>query len=572
MTTHDNNSDTAERPRILVIDDDPLLRKTLGDILGVKGFDVVKAENGAAGLARAKTELFNVVVVDLRLPDISGIEVMSKVKAGSSATEVIILTGNATLDSAIDATNKGAFSYLLKPCEMDQLLLQIRRALERQQAEATIKQMAYYDPLTGLPNRLLFNDRLTVALNYAERERQRLALMMLDLDHFKSVNDSMGHDMGDQLLQLAAERLTNVVRKSDTVARLGGDEFTVLLPQMSHGDDAAMLANKILNVFHPSFVLAGQEFYISTSIGIAFYPEDGNDPRALMKSADTALYHAKEQNRNNYKFFTQRLNEDTEELIYIENGLRKALENDELVLHYQPQVDLTGGQVIGVEALLRWEHPDMGLVSPLKFIHVAEKRGLMVPIGEWVLKSACAQGRVWQEAGFPRIRMAVNLSGCQLRDYRLVELVKNILEDTSFDPNLLELELTESILIEANDTTLQTLQKLHDMGICISIDDFGTGYSSLSYLQRLPIHKLKIAYPFVKSLPASPNDKAIVGAIVGMARSLQLRTIAEGVETAEQMETLKSMGCDEMQGFLFSPALAPEEATILLSEDRHLPR
>lgn len=557
------------KPNVLVIDDDPMLRKTLCDILEAKGFEATSAKNGTEGLAISKQRFFNIAIIDLKLPDLSGLEVMNEIKGNAPSTETIILTGNATMDSAIEATNKGAFSYLVKPYDIEQLLLQIKRALERQLAEEKIKHMAYHDALTGLPNRMLFNDRLATALRMANRNNLVLALMILDLDHFKNVNDTLGHDKGDRLLQLVSERISDCLRASDTVSRLGGDEFAVLLPQITEAEDSFIVAQKILDALSLPFHFDGHELRMSSSIGIAIYPDDGRDAETLFKNSDIALYDAKEHGRNNYKVFALEMNKKAAKRMTIENNLRKALESKEFILHYQPLVDLATGQIVVMEALIRWQHPEAGLLYPEDFISVAEKSGLILPIGEWVLRSACVQCREWRKAGL-EVRVAVNLSASQFRNRNLRESVKQLLEETDLCPEYLDLELTESALVDPEKVTIDTMKELNKMGIRLSVDGFGTGYSALSYLKRFPVSKLKIVQTFIKSVAVDPSDAAIATAIVAMAHSLGLRAVAEGVEKPEQLEFLRSIQCDEAQGLLFSPPLPAEEATKMLAEGKRL--
>jgi len=430
---------------------------------------------------------------------------------------------------------------------------------ERKAAEETIKHLAYHDGLTGLPNRTLFEDRLTVTLAQARRKRRIAAVMFLDLDRFKVVNDTVGHAMGDSLLQSVAERLKGLVREGDTVARVGGDEFTVLLPEVGQVEDAVEVADRILETLRQPWRLNGHEFHITTSIGIAMCPGDGEDAESLLRNADTAMYRAKDRGRDNYKLYAPAMNSKIAERLALENSLRHALERGEFVVHYQPQVNIETGRIVGVEALVRWQHPERGLVSPAEFIPVAEETGLIVPLGAWVLRTACAQNRAWQDAGLPPMRMAVNLSARQFQRHDLLETVAAALAGTGLSPQYLQLEITEGVAMQDMDLTLAILRELREAGVQISIDDFGTGHSSLSYLKRFPIDVVKIDQSFVQDLTVDPNDAAIASTIIVMAHALNLKVIAEGVETAEQLAFLRERDCDEMQGFLFSrPAPAPE--------------
>jgi len=441
----------------------------------------------------------------------------------------------------------------------------VRDITERTYAEEQIKHLAYHDALTGLPNRLLFKDRLTVALSHAQRDRTRLAVLFLDLDRFKVINDSLGHNIGDQLLQAVAARVQSCVRESDTVARLGGDEFTLLLP-LSRSDDAAPVAQKILEAIRYPFHIEGREFFITTSLGISLYPEDGTDAETLIKNADTAMYQAKELGRDNYQLFNAFVNAKALQRIALEHGLRRALANDEMAVHYQPIVDLRTSRITGMEALLRWTHPQMGRVPPGVFIPVAEATGVMVPIGSWAMRAACAQAKALHDAGHPELSLAVNLSVCQLQSPDLLDRVKEILDETGFPARLLELEITESGAMQAPEISIRTLYELKKLGIRISLDDFGTGHSSLSYLKRFPIDTLKIDQSFVRDINTDPDTAAIVTAVIAMAHSLRLSVVAEGVEFADQSKFLKRYGCDLMQGYLVKPPVPAEEFVELLKQ------
>lgn len=437
--------------------------------------------------------------------------------------------------------------------------------------QALLKQLSYqahHDALTGLPNRLLFYDRLRQALAQARRKKQKVAILFLDMDRLKLINDTFGHKVGDQLLKAAAQRLRESLREGDTIARQGGDEFIILLPDLGQEADASIVAEKILQLFAQPFILANHEVFATTSIGISLFPMDGEDSETLVRHADTAMYYAKEQGRNNYQFFTIGLNKSTKDRLALENNLRKALEREEFIIFYQPKIDLFSGKITGMEALLRWQHPQKGLISPAQFIPIAEETGLIVPIGEWVLRSACAQNMAWQEAGYPPRRVSVNLSVRQFRQTNLVHTIARILRETGLEPNWLELEITESMAMEDVDFTIMILRDLKEMGIKLSIDDFGTGFSSLNYLKRFPLDTLKIDKSFVGDIGTTPDGAEIVTAIVSLAQNLHLRVIAEGVETQEQFHFLRQKKCDEMQGYLFSRPISAPEFERMLSEDK----
>lgn len=435
---------------------------------------------------------------------------------------------------------------------------------ERRSAEMRMHYLAHHDDLTGLPNRVMFKYRLEQAIAESARRGTLMAVLLLDMDRFKAINDTLGHAVGDDLLKILGGRLFSCVREIDTVARLAGDEFAVILPDLTHVEDAARVAKKILHAFAPPFHVDGHELFISASIGIAAYPADGDNLDMLLRNVDIAMYHAKEHGRNTFQLYATEMNTKAFERLSLENALRHALERNELFLHYQPQVDLRTGKIIAVEALLRWQHPELGMISPLQFIPIAEETGMITPIGEWVLHTACAQNKAWQVAGLPHLRVAVNLSARQLRPTCFLHFIEQTLQETGLAPRYLELELTESMLMHDAENAIAMLTALGAMGVDISIDDFGTGYSSLTYLKRLPINALKIDKSFVSDIPGDLDDAAIAATIIVMAHNLGIRVIAEGVETQEQKDFLVSHACDAMQGYLFSRPVEPGKIPPLL--------
>lgn len=432
---------------------------------------------------------------------------------------------------------------------------------EREAAELAageIEHLAYHDALTGLPNRPLFMDRLIVALAQANRANQKLAVFFLDLDRFKDINDSLGHSVGDALLKSVAERVRRCVREGDTVARFGGDEFTLLIPRIDHIEDAAKIAQKIIETLKIPFSVYDRELFVTTSIGVSIFPSDGLDPETLVRNADTAMYRAKEQGRDNYQLYAPAMNARAAERLALENMLRKALSQNELVLHYQPLVSATTHEVVGLEALIRWQHPEQGLLSPFHFISVAEVSGLIVPIGEWVLRTACKQARIWQKKFDRDIIIAVNLSARQFQQPNLIEQIRSAVEDSGIAPECLEVEITESNAMQNAENTIYTLRELKALGVRIAMDDFGTGYSSLNYLKKFPIDTLKLDQTFIRDVANDPTDAAIVSSVIAMAHSLNLKVVGEGVEKQEQLDFLTRQKCDVVQGYYFSKPLAPE--------------
>jgi diguanylate cyclase (GGDEF)-like protein/PAS domain S-box-containing protein len=437
---------------------------------------------------------------------------------------------------------------------------------ERKQAEEKVLHMAFHDPLTGLPNRLLFNDRAEQAMAMARREDEVLALLFIDLDRFKAINDTLGHDAGDRLLREVADRLKECVRESDTVSRFGGDEFNLLLTQVRNESDTELIAHKILRALRRPVHIDGHELHGTVSIGIALFPRDGNDVQTLIKNADTALYRAKDLGRNNYQIFNTAMNAQALERMELENSLHKVIERRELRVYYQAQASLHTGRIVGMEALLRWQHASGEMISPSTFIPLAEEIGLIFPIGEWMMRAACRQAQQWRKDGFEPMRLGINVSAQQFQDREFMDILSRILAESDFEPKWLNVEITESVVIHDVRETIQKLRQLHAVGITIAIDDFGVGYSSLSYLKDFPIDQLKMDRSFVQNLPHSSNDAKIAGHIVDMAHSLGLTVIAEGVETPEQLQFLKEIGCDEVQGYLLSRPIPAEDFERLLHQ------
>ncbi len=439
----------------------------------------------------------------------------------------------------------------------------------RKETEERLLYLANYDSLTGLPNRALFRDRLRRAVARAQRNDSLVALLFIDLDRFKTINDSLGHHAGDQLLRGVARRLKQNAREGDTIARLGGDEFTIILEGIRDTEDAALVARKVIELMEPPFKLDGHEVVVSPSIGITIYPYDATDMRSLLKNADTAMYQSKEKGRNRYQFYTADMNAKAYEHLLLENHLRHALEREEFRLYYQPQLDLHTQGIIGVEALLRWEHPERGLVPPEEFVPFAEETGLIIPIGEWVIRQACMDARAWQDEGLPPIRVAVNLSMRQFRQKDFVDTVQQALAESGLEPGFLELEITESFLAHDVEKATAQLQRLSDLGVHLSVDDFGTGYSSLSYLKRFPINTLKIDQSFVRDISSDPDGATIAEAIIALGQSLRLDVIAEGVESEDQLFFLRGRGCDRGQGYFFSHPVPAEDVVPWLKRNFH---
>lgn len=541
----------------------------------------VGAEDAVQAVHDANTEgrPFSVVFLDMRMPPgPDGVWAATRIRELDPRVDIVVVTAYSDIDPEEIARRvppAGSLFYLQKPFHAHEIR-QLAGALgRRRQAEDRIRQLAYFDDVTGLPNRALFKERLTQAVALARRNQRRLAVLFLDLDNFKRINDTLGHSIGDLLLQEAAKRLLLNVRASDAVvqgsavdteglARFGGDEFTLVLAEISQETDAALVARRLLETLAQPVSLAGHDVTVTASIGIAVYPQDGQDVEALLKNADMAMYFAKREGRNTFQFFTEAMNAAALKRMAMESHLRRALELGELSLHYQPQIDVATGSTTGAEALLRWNCRELGAIPPAEFIPLAEETGLIVPIGEWVLRTACAQAKAWRLAGVPLPRVAVNVSVHQFAQDDFPALVARILSEVGLEPGALEIEITESVLLKDGEAALTTLRELKALGVHLAIDDFGTGYSSLAYLKQFPIDRLKIDRTFVCSVNNDPQDRAIAAAIIAMAESMNLSVTAEGVETEGQLSFLRSRHCDEAQGYLLSRPLPTQEAAEFL--------
>jgi len=700
--------------KILVVDDDPVVLKSLKDLLAIRGFNPNTAIGGQEAICQLDQNNYDLVLLDLHMPYVNGHDVMAHIRANQINTSVIIVSGETSFEAAKDACTQGAYDFLRKPYAADELIITITNALkekqlqkhnnfmqkqlseserlhryivntspdiiyildqdghftfineriesllgfskeeivgkhysflvhqddmeqakyvfnerrigtraaknielrlkckddgqsrhfnnrtlpielsatgmyegekssiknymgtygvarditERKIAEETINFQAYHDLLTKLPNRALLHDRLSLAINQAKREDEKLAVMFLDLDRFKNINDSLGHMIGDELLQQVSNRLKECIRAGDTLARFGGDEFALMLPKI-HDDrnDAAKLATKIINKLKQPFIVDDHELYVSASIGISLYPQDGTNMENLIKHADIAMYHVKGQGKNGYQFYSNEMNVPYFEKLSLDTGIHKALDNNEFNLVYQPQINLRTGEIIGVEALLRWNHPEHGCISPSEFVPFAEESGMIVDIGYWVMKSACAELNQWRLAGLPKIRMSINVSARQLMEDDIVDNIIDIMRDYDIPGHCLEIEITENAIMDDMDSVIRKLKELSSHDITIAIDDFGTGYSSLSYLHKLPIHTLKIDRTFLKESHINKEDNTIINTIVAMGKGLNLNVIAEGVETQKQLEYLREIECNEAQGFLFGKPLPPDVISQLLVQE-----
>ena len=549
--------------RVLLVEDDEddfVLARDMLSEAGENRFDLEWIDNFEAGGEALKENRHDICLVDYSLGSASGFDLLRLAEEIGCSTPIIMLTGQSKDETDQQALRLGAADYLVKGEIQGPLLARsIRYAIEHGRTQKRLLEMAQFDDLTGLANRAMFLELLSRATIREDRSKTGLALFFVDLDRFKQINDTLGHKVGDTILQGTADRLRKCVRESDTVARIGGDEFTIIAEKTGNARNAALIAQTILKALEPPHRIDGQEIVLTASIGIAMYPHTATDSETLIKNADMAMYRAKNKGRNDYQFHTDEITDEAVRRMTLEAKLRRAIDQKEFVLHYQPQMDVDSGEIYGVEALIRWQDAEFGLVPPVEFIDLAENTGLIVPIGEWVIEEACSQAQLWHASGYPNLSVAINLSGRQFRDDKLTQTIARQIELTGIDPALIEVELTEGPLAQNGERVLGTLEKLKEMGVRIAVDDFGTGYSSLSYLKRFPVDALKIDRTFVGALTESSDDTAIVQAIVGLGHRLGLQIIAEGVETEEQLTFLRNAGCDAAQGYFIARPMPAEQ-------------
>ena len=575
------------KPSILIIDDDEEIRRLLTAVF-VEAYDCHTAASAEEALKELGRKTFDLVLSDIDMGDISGLELVPHVHSLSPDTVVVMISGHDEIQSAIQAMRAGAFDYLAKPLDVRHVQAAIARALDHsrllkekrrykeqleillQQRTAEVDRLAYYDTLTQLPNRTLFEDRLAQAVAVAKSERQRFGVLFISFDQFKKVNDSLGHESGDYLLCEFAKRLKSCVAETDTVARFGSDEFAVLQTPIEDTNEIVETIGSLSQVLRFAFEVRDQELFATASVGVSLFPHDAEDAQTLLKNAGAALYKAKRSGGANYQFYTADMHALASHRLELETKLRRALQNEEFLIYYQPRVSVDSLAITGVEALIRWQQPQVGLVSPAEFIPLAEDTGLIVPIGEWVLRNACLQAKRWQDAGFAPMQMAVNISARQFLEQDLSETIIRILDETQLAPQHLELEVTESSIVQNPEFAASVLARLKGMGVKISIDDFGTGYSSLASLKRLPIDALKIDQSFVRDATINPDDAALVMAIITLAHNLRLKVIAEGVKTEEQLRFLHLLRCNEIQGDLFSKPLPADSLERLLDPQAFL--
>jgi diguanylate cyclase len=578
--------------KILVIEDEDFVRENILDLLDAEGFEAIGAENGQVGINLAKSIIPDLILCDVMMPELDGYGVLTALRQDAllSSIPFIFLTAKAGKADFRQGMELGADDYITKPFTRAELLGAIASRLKKQaaletlyhtelqQAKAELNYLIHYDRLTHLPNHLSLREQFKQLQPKDTSDEKLVTVLSLDLDRFNQINDNLGQAVSDVLLKAVADRLKACVGSLGIVARLNTTQFAIILAfdrqnacPTQYKREVGNLAQNLLNSLSQTFELANQELFITASIGIALFPRDGKEIEQLLNHANTALTQAKQQGGNQYQFYTTAFNIGSSDRLALQSSLRHALERQELLLYYQPQVSLKTGQIIGAEALVRWQHPDRGLISPDKFIPIAEETGLIVPIGEWVLKTACQQTKIWQNAGFSHLRISVNLSSRQFSQIDLRHQLVAILMETGLDPKYIELELTESMLVHNTEVAIRRLNALKSLGVEIAIDDFGTGYSSLSYLQQFPFDILKIDRCFIHNIMDNPNNAAITKAIIEMAKTLNLKLMVEGVETEAELSFVCQNQCDGMQGYLFSRPLPSHDFAQLLKNNKRLP-
>ncbi len=566
-----------EKSTILIVDDDPISQHTVKTLLTPEGYILEFAKSGEEALEKVVNLIPDLMLLDVMMPGMDGFEVCRRLRQNPQSRELPIVMVTALYDreSRLQGLEVGADDFISKPIDQAELRARIRSITRLNRYRRLIEtkeqlfRLANYDALTCLPNRQLLTERMHDTLERANQNHHNVAVLVLDLDNFQMINESLGHQIGDNILREVALRL-NKTMSGATVARLSSDKFVVMFDTTNFVKEISEIAQRLLKQLSLPMAHDDHEIVMTASIGVSVYPDDSEQATPLLKNAETAMSRAKAAGKNTYQFFTAEMNQEALERLIISNELRKALANNELRLYYQPQIALNSGKIIGMEALLRWQHPEKGLLSPNKFISIAEDMGLIVPIGEWVLRTACQQNKAWQRAGFPPLRVSVNVSSRQFQPHNLLQIIKNALRESGLNPIYLELELTESVLMEEmidnQKSILELLAELQAMGVKIAMDDFGTGYSSLSYLKHFPFNTLKIDRSFVQDICTNREDAAITTAIIAMAQSLLLSVVAEGVETSEQLAFLRERQCEIGQGYFFSPPISVEEMTQKLQQ------
>jgi len=552
---------------IIIADDDPSILLLLRHILTSDNYDVTEARSGMEAIELCREFNYDLAIFDFVMPDVDGISACREITFQiSNPPPVLIITSlddDASISNAFDA---GAIDYITKPINWSVFKQRVKRIVESEKNRQKVKRLEFHDALTGLPNRTLLLDRLESATLRAQRNKSMMALLMVDIDNLKLINETLGHNNGDKVISSVATRLQKKIRDTDTLSRSGGDEFNLIIENIQKLEDVGLMAEKFSRTIEHSMTIMDQDIHIKASIGISIYPQDGTDIGSLLSNADSALYRAKEKGGNTYEFYSPELGKKARRRLELENNLRRALDNDELVVYYQPKVDLITGEASGMEALVRWNHPQQGIIPPDEFIPIAEETGLIIQLGQQVIEKSCSQFKYWQNKKIPVTNISINVSARQFKEQDLVTLLQKTLQKHQLDATHIELELTESTLLKNENQAESILNQLHNMGVKISIDDFGTGYASLSYLKRLPIDIIKIDKSFIDGILHDPDDIAIVNAIFGLAKGFEIKLVAEGIETAGQLKKITELGIDYGQGYFWSPPLPAEQYAALLEK------
>ncbi len=552
---------------IIIADDDPSILLLLRHILTNENYDVTEARSGMEAIELCREFTYDLAIFDFVMPDVDGISACKEITFQiANPPPVLIITSLDDDTSVSNAFAAGAIDYVTKPINWSVFKQRVKRIVESEKNRQKVKRLEFHDSLTGLPNRTLLLDRLESATLRAQRNKSMMALLMVDIDNLKLINETLGHHNGDKVISSVANRLRKKIRTTDTLSRSGGDEFNLIIENIQQLEDVGLMAEKFSRAIEHSMTIMDQDIHIKASIGISIYPQDGEDIGSLLSNADSALYRAKDRGGNVYEFYSPELGKTARRRLELENNLRRALDNDELVVYYQPKVDLITDEANGMEALVRWNHPEQGIIPPDEFIPIAEETGLIIQLGQQVIEKSCAQFKRWQDENIPVTNISINVSARQFKEQDLVTLLQQTLDKHQLDATHIELELTESTLLKNENQAESILNQLHDMGVKISIDDFGTGYASLSYLKRLPIDIIKIDKSFTDGILHDPDDIAIVNAIFGLAKGFEIKLVAEGIETQGQLDKIKELGIDYGQGYFWSPPLPADQYVALLEK------
>ncbi len=557
----------VRKPRVIIADDDMAVLLLLRHVLTGEGYEITEAHSGQEAITLCSSNQFDLAILDIVMPDTNGFDACRLIQSNTEHAPPVLLITSLDDDISVDhAFSCGATEYITKPINWSVFKHRVKRIIDNHTKQARIDHLQNHHPLTGLPNRFLMLDRLDSAILRTQRSHNFLALIMIDINNFKLINETLGHDAGDRLLKSVAQRLGHAVRDTDTLAHTGGDEFYMIIENIRRIDDIVIITDNLSHILDHDIKLDNQELHVQASMGISLFPQDGHDINSLMRNADIALHQAK--GNSPYEFFSPHLGEQAHQRLRLENDLRTAIDKHQLILYYQPKYSINSQSIDSMEALVRWEHPDNGLIPPDDFISIAEETGLILPLGEWVIRNACEQFALWKQQGYPFSHISINVSPRQFKEQNLLQIFDDIFQRLSISPSCVELEITESVLLNSEHAVIEKLNQLQSMGIRFALDDFGTGYASLTYLKRLPIDTLKIDRSFIDGIIHDNDDIAIVLAIIGLAKAMQKQLVAEGIETIEQYEKIRELGVDYGQGYYWSRAVDSDEFIKVLESQR----